>query len=330
MRLSVEEASALARQALCAIGFDDEAQAIIADHLIDSTLRGEPSGLVPVLLIANRKETSRPTSPITITFETEISAHVDGGDNIGLLAAHRAVDIAIEKAVSKGIGIVGLNNTFTTGNLAYHIERATRHGLVALAAGNGMPVVAPHGAAEAVIGTNPIAIGFPTTEDPIIWDVGSSAFTYGDVVNANRDGHELPEGVALNAGGQPTTDPAEALKGALRTWGDHRGSGLGMIAQLLGILAGTQVQPPFFRDFGFFFLTFKPGLLGDAQSFLEKASEFRHRVNAARPLQPGVVPRVPYQGSLATRERLSGEGIELSESVYRGLMDIIAGRPVTI
>jgi len=310
--------------------FDADAQAIITDHLIDATLRGEPSGLVPLLLLARRRETARPTAPIVVTFESPVSAQIDGGDNIGLIAAHKAVDIALEKAKAMGIAIVGLNNTFTTGNLAYHVERATSLGYVALAAGNGMPAVAPFGAGEALIGTNPVSIGFPTTDDPIIWDVGSSAFTYGDVVNANRDGDTLPDEVALDVEGKPTTDPAAALKGALRTWGGHRGSGLGIIAQLFGILAGTEAQPPFFQGFGFFFLVLHPRLLGSEQAFLEKVAEFRRRANAARPLDPGGSVRLPYQGSLARRKAMREEGIEISDSVHKGLMDILAGNPVTV
>lgn len=331
MKLSVDEASSLSRRVLAAMDYDAEVQGIITDHLIDATLRGEPSGLVPLLLIARRRETARPTTPIVVTHETPVSAQVDGGDNIGLIAAHRAVDIAIEKALANGVGIVGLNNTFTTGNLAYHVERATARGLVGLAAGNGMPAVAPHGAGEAIIGTNPVAIGFPSSGDPIIWDVGSSAFTYGDVVNANRDGETLPEGVALDAEGRPTTDPAAALDGgALRTWGGHRGSGLGMMAQLFGILAGTAAQPPFFQGFGFFFQAFRPDLLGSADAFLDKASAFRDRVAEARPLDPAVPVRTPYQGSLASRARMREAGIEISDSVHKGLMDVLAGRPVTV
>ncbi len=324
MRLTIAEGRALAAGALSGLGFSEEDAALTADHLMDAATRGMTFGGLPrILAIAERlAEYGDTRRPIRIVHETPQSALLDGGDNVGYVVAHRATSIAVDKAQRHGMAIVGANNTYYTGLFAYYVEMATRADLVGIAAGNGPAMVAPHGAREARVGTNPIAFGFPSTGDPIIWDIGTAAIMQGEVMLHHRLGEKLPEGVALDEGGVPTRDPAAALAGALRTWGGHRGSGLAIVIQLLGIMCGTPPIPLGHKDMGFLFVALNPALLFPVERFKERAAELAAAIRGAAP-EPGMdAVRMPFDRSARERRRRREEGIDVPDVVYTALVEL--------
>jgi delta1-piperideine-2-carboxylate reductase len=246
MKLTVRAARDLAERVMAALGHDATDAALIADHLIDCELRGLGyGGLARAISIAERlARTGDRRGAIRILHETPVSARLDGGDQLGYLVAHRATQIAIEKAEMTGIAVVGASDTWYTGMLSYYAEIAAARGLVSVIASNASPWVAPHGATEGRFGTNPICFGFPSADEPIVWDVGTSAIIHAEVTLARRLGQQLPVGVAFDSEGELTRDPGTALAGALAAWGGHKGSGLGIVVQLLGIMAGSNARCP--------------------------------------------------------------------------------------
>src|SRR5580700_9351211 len=116
----------------------------------------------------------------------------------------------VEKASAVGIAVVGASDTWYTGMLSYYAEIAATRGLVSMIASNASPWVAPFGATEGRLGTNPICFGFPSADEPVIWDVGTSAIIHAEVTLARRLGQLLPAGVAFDSDGAPTRDPAAA------------------------------------------------------------------------------------------------------------------------
>ena len=274
---------------MAALGHDANDAALIADHLIDCELRGlHYGGLARAISIAERIERQGDhRRPIATLHETPVSARIDGGDHIGYIVAHRATSIAIEKAEAAGIAVVGANDTWYTGMLSYYAEMAAARGLVSMIASNASPWVAPHGATEGRLGTNPICFGFPSADEPIIFDIGTSAIIHAEVTLARRLGKELPENVAFDGDGQPTRDPAAALAGAFAVWGGHKGSGLAIVVQLLGILAGSPAIPPELAGFGYFIVAMRPDLMGSPDTFRENVSAFADAVRSARPVAGG-------------------------------------------
>ena len=233
-RLTIAEARALAERTMQAIGHTTDEARIIADHLIDCELRGLSYGGLPRALsiverITKANEGSAKRAPIRVESRTPVSALVHGGDNVGYLVALKAMEEAIARAKQHGIAIVGSNQTWYTGMLSYYAERITAEGFVCMIASNATPWVAPYGGTEGRFGTNPICYGFPAAEgDPIIWDIGTSTIMHAEVVLHQRLGTELPEGRAFGPDGKPTRDPHATLNGgAIRAWGDAKGSGPG-------------------------------------------------------------------------------------------------------
>jgi LDH2 family malate/lactate/ureidoglycolate dehydrogenase len=326
MKLTINEAHGLAARAMAALGHDAADSALIADHLIDCELRGLGyGGLARAISVAERlASTGDRRRPISILHQTPVSAKLDGGDHLGYIVAHRATLLAIEKAEAVGIAVVGASDTWYTGMLSYYAEMAAARGLLSVIASNTSPWVAPHGATEGRFGTNPICFGFPSADEPVIWDVGTSAIIHAEVTLARRLGQQLPENVAFDSDGQPTRDPAAALAGAFAAWGGHKGSGLGIVVQLLGIMAGSPPIPPELAGFGFVIVAMRPDLMGPAETFRDNVSAYADAVRSARPVAGGGPVRMPFDRSRVERQRRRDENaIEVSTQLVTQLNQIV-------
>lgn len=329
MLIPIPEARHLVESAMEAVGHALSEAEVIADHLIDCELRGLSFGGLPrALSIVERiKATTRERRPISVLKETPVSATLDGGDQVGYLVGRRATDIAIGKARSSGIAVVAARETWYTGMFSYYLERVTQAGFAGMIAGSAPPRVAPHGGTEGRFGTNPIAFGFPSKGTPIIWDIGTSAVMSGEVMLAERLGQDLPKGSAFDAAGQPTRDPAAALQGAFAVWGGHKGSGLAMTIQLLGMMSGAAAAPPIVEDCGFLIWVVDPNILTDAQNYEQRVADYADSLRATRPLEPGKPVRVPFERSAEERSRRSAKGtIEVADPVYLALAQVAGAR----
>jgi delta1-piperideine-2-carboxylate reductase len=326
VRLTIPEARQLAARVMLTLGHDVNDAQLIADHLIDCELRGlSYGGLARAISIAERFERQGGHGrPIRILHQTPVSARLDGGDHIGYVVAHRATSIAVEKAEASGIAVVGASDTWYTGMLSYYAEMAAARGLVTMIASNASPWVAPHGAAEGRLGTNPICFGFPSADDPIILDIGTSAIVHAEVTLARRMGNELPENVAFDSNGLPTRDPIAALAGAFATWGGHKGSGLAIAVQLLGILAGSTPTPPELAGFGYLMVAMRPDLMGPVETFRENVSAFADAVRSARRVAGGPPVRMPFDRSRRERQRRLAENAIEVPDVLANQLELIA------
>ena len=304
-------------------GLAAEDARVVADHLIDCELRGVSyGGLSRALTVLERlAKPVEPAVPVQITQRSSISALVDGGNQVGYVVAFRATELAIEKAQAHGLGLVGVYNTWLSGMLCHYMEQITRAGLVGMAFASCAWSVAPLGSSERRFGTNPLAFGFPTGGDPIIFDGGVSSTMGSEAVMHKRLGKPLPEGRGYDLDGRPSTDPAKVLEGAFSVWGGAKGSGLGMVVQLLGFLCNGEVVPPAHKDQCQLILALKPDLLVDRSEFEKKAADYAARVRNARPLPGGKAPRLPFERSLEARRSALARGtLEVPEELHAALV----------
>jgi LDH2 family malate/lactate/ureidoglycolate dehydrogenase len=318
IRLSVSEAREHAERAMRGIGYDEEEAGIVADHAIDAALCGyEYSGLAKLLNIPEHRRFKQPRRPIGVLRETELSTLYDGGNNVGMLAMYHATRGAIAKAAARGIAIVGVTNSWMSGRSAYYVEMIANAGLVGIHTAGSAPSVAPPGGMRAVLGTNPIAFGLPSSQGPVVFDMGTSAFMGTDLAYRERLGMQLPEGVAIDGDGLPTRDPARARRGALLPFGGYKGFGLALIVQALGLLASSGFGP--IEDDGYLFVVLKPDLLVEPDAFKRQVTELIERVKGT-PRQPGIAEiRIPGERAFRERERSLREGIEIDRVVHQAL-----------
>ena len=169
---------------------------------------------------------------------------VDAKGGFAPLAIETAADSLAAAARSQGIAMAGITNVHHFAALWPEVEMMAERGCVALAATAALPYVAPAGGAEAVYGTNPLAFAWPRDEEPLAFDQAASARARGDVMIAARDGEAVPEGVGLDARGQPTTDAAAILDGGVQlAFGGYKGASIALMIELLaGPLIGERLS----------------------------------------------------------------------------------------
>ncbi|MDO8597145.1 MAG: Ldh family oxidoreductase [Sulfuricaulis sp.] len=318
VRLTVDAARDLARSALGKLGYDREEADIVAEHMLDAALCGyEYSGLPKILNVAEHPQLRKPRRPMRAIHETAVSVLYDGGNNVGMVTMYHAARTAIAKALEHGYSIVGVNNSWVTGRGAHYVEMIARAGLIGIHPVSSTHHVAPPGGRIATLGTNPIAFAFPTAREPLVIDMGTSAFMHTDLLLRIRRGEQLPEDVAIDAQGRPTRDPAAADKGALLPFGGHKGYALAMAMQAFGVLAGSGMQSD--KCQGFLIIAIKPDLLLPLEEYKQGMTEMIERIKMT-PRQPGVAEiRIPSERAFRERARRMREGISIDRKIYDAL-----------
>jgi LDH2 family malate/lactate/ureidoglycolate dehydrogenase len=323
IHLSVADARNLGEGALRGIGYDADEARIVADHVIDAALCGyEYSGLAKILNVADSDHFKVPRRPMTVMRETDVSIAFDGGNNVGMLSLYYASEATIRKAAAHGIALISVNDAWMSGRSAYYVEMIAKAGLVAIHTASSSKLVAPFGGAKAVLGTNPLAMAVPSSREPIVLDIGTSAYMMTEVMLRERLGEALPEGVAIGPDGKPTRDAALARRGALLPFGGdaggYKGFGLALMIQALGLLAGAGSSED--SEYGYIFIAFRPDLIGPTDVFNARVTELIDRIKAT-PRQAGVDEiRIPSERAFRSRERLLREGLTIDQLVYDGLV----------
>lgn len=320
VRLSVDEATEIGARALTQIGYDEDDSGIILGQLIDNALCGYPFTSLPrILAIAGDPKTKAPRKPVSIVHETPVSAMLDGGNNVGYVTVYKTAEVAIEKAKESRFSIVGSHDSYYSGRNAYYVEKIVNAGFVTIHLACGAPHVVPPGGTRPALGTNPFCIGFPSANGPVIVDAGTAALQWGEVMLHAHVDRPLPEGVGVDQNGLPTQDAKEALLGGVLPFGGHKGFGLSMAIQAMGLLAGAAIPRGKVQDYGFLFITFDPGLLIPADQFADQVSELMDAIKAT-PRKDGVDEiRIPSERSFRERERRRREGIVVEEKVIEAL-----------
>jgi LDH2 family malate/lactate/ureidoglycolate dehydrogenase len=324
MRLSVADARAIGETAVQRIGYTAGDARIVVDQLIDNMLCGYKfAGLPRILAMAGDDKINDARTPIKVVKETPVSALMDGGNNIGYVACYHAAHKALEKARAHGIACVGVYNTYYSGRNAYFVEQVVKEGYVCMHTASNKPRVAPPGAAKPALGTNPICFGFPSDDGPVTVDMGTASLMWGDVLLHAHIGVPLPEGVAIDEHGNPTTDAKAAVKGAALPFGGkdyvYKGYGLSFAMQALGLLAGSAIIRDTPMDYGFLFWVVNPNLMLPAEDFNPRMSQFVRDMKAL-PKQQGVKEiRIPSERANRERERRRKEGLVVQRKVIESL-----------
>jgi len=237
-------------------------------------LVGAPThGLSRLKMYCDRinKKVINPKPKIKIKKISQSITHIDANNSIGFVAGDIGIMQAIKNAKSTGIGLVGIKNSGHYGLSGYYAEKAVKKNLIAFCFTNAPPAIAPHGSKKSLFGTNPICFGAPTSSKvPFILDTSVSVINRGKIRVAAKTGKKIPEGVALDKFGKPTTDAKKALAGVQLPIAGFRGSGLAWMVDILsGVITGGnhsgKVKDPFDdfsgpQNIGHLFIVMKPNL----------------------------------------------------------------------
>ena len=244
------------------------------DALINAELVGAHShGLSRLKMYCDRiqKKLINPKPKIKIKNISQSISYIDADNSIGFVAADIAIKKAIKNAKKTGIGLVAVKNSGHYGLSGYYAEQAVKKNLITMIYTTAPTAIAPYGAVKSLFGTNPICFGTPTgLKTPFILDTSISMINRGKIRVAARNNEKIPEGVALDKKGRPTTDAKKALQGIQLPIAGFRGSGLAWMVDILsGVLTGGnhagRVKDPFDdftgpQNIGHLFITFKTNL----------------------------------------------------------------------
>lgn len=332
-------------QIFAAAGCNAEEAARIGKHLVGANLAGHDShGVIRVPRYVQwlGMDRVRAGQQPTIVAESPNHAVVDGNLGFGQTIGPITVDLGIAKAKAAGLSVVTLRNSGHIGRIGDWAERAAEAGLVSIHFVNvGLgEVVAPFGGTERRFGTNPLCIGVPQPDGPpLLLDFATSMVAEGKVLVASNGGKPIPPDALIgpdgSMSGDPTVlygptagttvrDPGNGV-GALRAFGDHKGSGIAFMCEILaGCFAGSPTASPVPGNQrggivnGMVSIYLDPHHFGGA-GFAQSARDFAEHVRQSRPAQPGGTVMVPGDAEARTRAIRLRDGVPLQAETWAAI-----------
>jgi len=286
-----------------------------------------------------------PKPNIKVLRSTVSTATVDGDNGLGLVVGPHANRIAMDMAEKSGSGWVSVCNTNHFGIAGYYVLKALERELIGLAMTNSTKLVAPLWGAERMLGTNPIAIGFPGKEEPpVVIDMATSAAAYGKIEMARRSGDKIPSGWGIDSTGCVTTNPDETVAGGAllplgsdRERGGHKGYALAVMVDMLScVLSGANwgpFAPPFAlrqeipkrsvgKGIGHFFGALRIDGFVDLDSFKRQVDDYVHEFRATKPAPGTKGPLIPGDPEREAEQARRAGGVPLILPVIEELLDI--------
>ncbi len=330
MKLSINEAKALAIKSLVSNNISIHDAEIMADIYIEAELRGKNSHglkIIPWVLKQLQEVTS---GEISVIKEDACSLYLDGGMKPGCPVAYELMQRLIQKSKESSIVIGGIKNAGHIGILGYYAAMATKNNLIAIIVGTTPSVTVAYGGTEAVLGTNPICIGIPReNQTSIILDMGTTKLAYHKVLMAKANNTVLPENAALTKDGKPTMLGNEADPFKLIPFENYRGFGLSLIVELLagaltGSKVGTQKTGGIRNDyFGTTMIVTRPNVFIEENEFNERVESLSNDIKNSPKIKGTNEIYLPFeQSSAIKKENLKKGYIEISEELYETLFKL--------
>jgi hydroxycarboxylate dehydrogenase B len=315
----------LIRDALAAGGFSEANAEIVAAHLVDAEMKGVASHGVNRLglyLGEARRDVIDPLADPLITEPRPGMLHVDGARGIGIVAMKQATDAGIAAARERGMATVGVVKCGHTGRMGAYGEQAAEAGFMAMSLGGGgrrqWGNVVPFGGQDPMMSTNPYTLALPGGPgDPVVCDFAISTWPAGKVAVARANGDTLPPDVVVDKHGQPSSDPEAFYDGgALLPAAGPKGSGMGIIAELMGdAMLGEAVE------YNWLMVLIRADAFRPMAAYTEASTGFMAEVRGSTPA-PGF-ERVIMPGERETAQaRAAAEtGIVVGDGVWNGIVE---------
>jgi L-2-hydroxycarboxylate dehydrogenase (NAD+) len=297
-----------------------EQASIVADYLLWAEMSGVSTQGIIKMTGTEPIQGIIPKYKPKIERDTKLSRLIDAGANPAPLVTKQATEIAIHKATEHGFGLVGVRNTFSSnGAQAYYAQMIADAGLIGIVCSRSPASVAGLNGIDPIFGTNPIGFGFPTIDESLVFDTATSAMTFYGLVLAKARDELIPENMAIDSEGNPTTDPAAAMNGALLSFDrSYKGSGFGLVVEMLAgpLVNGAWVDNKTFKEeWGSLIIAIDPDLLVDRDVFKKNASDLINKVKSSRVKNEADVVRLPGEHARARYNAAKTSGFVEVEDV---------------
>ena len=343
---SEKELHGLVKSILLAAGADEQNAQEVADHLVRSNLSGvDTHGIwpLPIYVAGIKDDEIRPAAKPSIMQETATSALVTGNWTFGHVAAKYAMELAISKAQSQNVAVVGIVQMHHIGRLGHYVEMAAAEKMVGMVWAGGYseeaPASVPYGGSRRVLHTNPISIGMPAGEESaMMFDWATTALSGVKVDNAYHRGEPLPPNAIVDKDGVPTTNAADFFDGGGHLpFGGHKGYTLMMTTEFLGrIFTGSdsyvhaQRAGAIMRHQGVTMIAFKADLFQPFADYAARADEMEQRVRAIPPAPGFDEVLAPGDMEARNREQRRRDGIPIADDIWENFTKAAASVGVNI
>jgi LDH2 family malate/lactate/ureidoglycolate dehydrogenase len=316
------------KDALVAGGFSLSNSEIVAAHLVDAEMKGVPSHGINRLGLylgeAQRDVIDPKAEPIVDKIKNSL-LHVNGSRGIGIVAMKKATDATIELAKVEGIAAAGITECGHTGRMGAYAEQAANAGFLAVSFGGGgrklWGNVVPFGGKDPVMSTNPYTLGMPgLNDDPVVCDFAISNWPAGKVAVARANGNKLPENIIVDKEGKSSTNPEDFYDGgALLPAAGTKGSGLGIIAELMGAaMLGEAVE------YNWLLILIKVDSFRAKSAYDKSAKEFVDEVRGSKPVDPDGQVILPGERETSLAQKAREDGICVSDGVWESITNAAA------
>jgi LDH2 family malate/lactate/ureidoglycolate dehydrogenase len=314
------------------VGMPEADARLVADTLVQADLWGHQSHGVLRLGWYFDRVRNKVMNPVTkpeFVVDAGAMAVIDGHDGVGHVLTVLAARETVKRAKAHGIGAVGVRNSNHFGTCMYYTLMGARQGCVMFLTTNGGPAMAPWGGRKKIVGTNPWSVAAPVGKRaPFVVDMAATGVARGKIYLARNKGLPIPLGWAINAAGEPTTDPQEAIDGIILPMAEHKGYAIAaMVDVLSGVLTGSgflsAVHSPYKTaeksNCGHLMIALDIGAFQPLAEFNARMERFADEIKAV-PTAKGF-DEVFYPGEIEARNdaRNRQEGLELPEDTLADL-----------
>ncbi|KAL4806260.1 Malate/L-lactate dehydrogenase [Aspergillus unguis] len=325
--IKTTDLESFAHKVLVANNVPEAHASIVANCLVQADLRGvdtHGTNRIPSYMKRIRQNVLDPSASPELQQTTPIAASVDGKNTFGFVAAHMAMQRAIEMAQEFGLGLVSVKHSNHFGMSAWLVQQAIDAGMMSLVFTNSSPALPVWGGKSKLMGVSPLACGAPAgKERPFILDMAPSIAARGKIYKALRRGEKIPTDWALDGEGNITDDPARALEGVMLPMGGPKGSALSVMMDVFsGVFSGSafagHVTGPYDpskpADVGHFIMAIKPDLFVSLDDFKERMDYLYQRVVGSDKMAG--VDRIYYPGEIEqlNQEKRLSEGIPFTRA----------------
>jgi LDH2 family malate/lactate/ureidoglycolate dehydrogenase len=330
------------------LGCSENDSIIIAEVFLAAELRGHAShGMIRIKDYYELWKAKRiNTDPhIVVVHESPSTAVVDGDNAVGMVAAKKSMEIAIEKAKAAGTGWVATRNSNHFGIAGYYSMMALEHDMIGICLTNANPLVAPTFSISRMMGTNPIAVAIPAfKQPPFIADFATTPIARGKLAVAEKKGEKVPFGFVQDKTGKPSDDPAILKSGGSmltlggdRVHGSHKGYCLSAIVDIFSAVFSGANFGPFVppsvaylpvldkkvgEGTGHFFGAMRIDAFQPAGEFKAKMDEWIETFRSAKPAEGEEKILIPGDPERESEERIMREGIKLVPAIKEDLIVI--------